>query len=144
MKEKEIVKLAREYVDEEMENLGSDSLGFDYQILQQKEFIHIVKWLIKKKLIPEYMDIKELGVLIDSMTTVCEPNENVVAPESKFLRHGFGHNVDKFYPENEIEDKTDKQLAEDAWQILYYSELLNDKEKTNIAKKIKNRYKKEK
>ena len=44
----DLVKLAREYSDEEAEKLGSDALGYDYQLLEQKHFMEIVKWLIRK------------------------------------------------------------------------------------------------
>lgn len=55
--------------------------------------------------------------------------------------------VNWYYPDNvqvDSEGKSEKQLVEEAWQTLYYSDLLNDREKTNIAKKIRNRYKKDK
>ena len=44
----DLVKLARKFGDEENKKLRTDALGFDYQILVQKNFMRIVKWLKEK------------------------------------------------------------------------------------------------
>lgn len=45
---RELIKLAREYVDIDYDYMGSDSPGVDYEILDQKNFLKIVKWLKEK------------------------------------------------------------------------------------------------
>jgi hypothetical protein len=47
-KGQELIKLAREYTDEEDKILGGDTLSFDIQVMEQKQFMKIVRWLISK------------------------------------------------------------------------------------------------